>query len=108
VSVESIYPSQQQPKADNPLFARRLRRRRRAFIAILMMIGLGLMIAQIIPMNARADNPLPETPAIALSASASVEANGQAMQAVPQKPARKAARQIPLYNAPLQNQAAAQ
>jgi len=102
MSVESIYPSQQQPKSQNPLFARSLRRRRRAFMAILMIVGLGLMLTQIIPMAARADNPARE------AIPAAAPASGQTMQEQLQKPARKAVRQILIYNAPLQNQAAAQ
>jgi len=101
VSIEAIYPSRQQSKADNPLFARSLRRRRLAFMALLTVSGIGLLVAQIAPMNARAENPAPQPQAVAEPATPKAEP--QPFQ--DQKAAPKTIRQIQIYNMPVETSA---
>jgi len=100
VSVEAIYPSQQQPRAANPLFARSLRRRKLALMGLLSVSGLGLLLLQIVPMTALAENPAlpPQTTAETVMQQPAPQV--QASQAP--KAAAKTIRQIQIYNLPVE------
>jgi hypothetical protein len=92
MAVQTVYPSQQQSKSNNPLFARELRRQRLGFMALLIMLGLGLLALQLLPLAARADNPAAlEQPAIHMKAPVMQTAQ-----------LSKPVRQIKLYNLPSQ------
>ncbi len=55
MSIEAMYPSRKQSRAQNPLFARAFRRQRLALMLILATIGFGLLLLQLFPMTAHAD-----------------------------------------------------
>jgi hypothetical protein len=55
MSIEAMYPSRNQSRAQNPLFAREFRRHRLALMLILATVGFGLLLLQLFPMTAHAD-----------------------------------------------------
>ncbi len=55
MSIEAMYPSRNQSRTQNPLFAREFRRQRLVLMLILATIGFGLLLLQLFPMTAHAD-----------------------------------------------------
>jgi|GEM_PF-5238749 len=84
MSIEVMYPSRRQRRSRNPLLARELRRQKLIFMVVMFTLGLGLLLAQIFPVTARADNsPVAAQPVVqAIKIGA---------------PARASVRQIPIY-----------
>jgi hypothetical protein len=86
MSIEAMYPSRNQSRAQNPLFARKFRRQRLGAMLFLSALGLGLLLLQIVPIHANA-------------ASAEIKSAPAAIMAPTKAPApvNKAVRQIQIY-----------
>jgi hypothetical protein len=85
MSIEVIYPSRRQHRSQNPLFEREQRRRKLILMLIMAVFELGLLLVQLFPVTAHADNaPVP--------AQQVVEA------AAKEAPVSKPVRQIQIYN----------
>ncbi len=86
MSIEAMYPSRRQGHSQNPLFARELRRQRFGLMLILAALGLGLLLLQLLPITAHADNTTMPAPAAATIERVKAET-----------PAAKLVRQIQIY-----------
>jgi hypothetical protein len=91
MSIEVMYPSRSQSRAQNPLFARRVRRQQLALMLVATAIGLGLLLFQFVPITAHAN-----VAASAEGKSAPVAAIAPIKAAAP---SGKAVRLIPIYTA---------
>lgn len=84
MSIEAMYPSRKQSRAQNPLFARKLHRQRLALMIVLTCLGLGLVLLQLVPIHANA-------------ASAEVNSAHIAAPIKPAAPVSKPVRLIQIY-----------
>jgi hypothetical protein len=88
MSIEAMYPSRNQSRAQNPLFSRELRRKRLVAMLALTTVGVSLLLLQLVPVKAHADN------AVAQVKPATVVAEPVKQAA----PAGKVVREIQIYN----------
>jgi hypothetical protein len=86
MSIEIMYPSRRQSRSHNPLFARAQRRQKLALMLVMAALGLGLLLLQLVPVTAHADD-------------AAVQAKPATETAAPSKPEapRRTVRQIKIY-----------
>ncbi len=89
MSIETMYPSRNQSRAENPLFARKRLRQRLGVMLAGTTLGLGLLLLQFIPITAHADAASSEVKSPLANAMAPFEAH---------TPASKAIRQIQIYS----------
>ncbi len=88
MSIEVMYPSRHQSRAQNPLFARKFRRQRLGFMLAATTFGLGLLLLQFIPITAQAGAVPAEVKSTPVAASEAIKAP---------IPASKVVRQIQIY-----------
>lgn len=94
MSIEIMYPSRTQSRAQNPLFAREFRRQKLCVMLALAAIGLGLLLVQFVPITAHADDAAhPAQPAAATTPIQTVPIQADL-------PAGKTVRQIQIYATP--------
>lgn len=89
MSIEVMYPSRSQSRAQNPLFAREIRRRKLCFMLAFAAISLGLLLLQLVPMTAHADGAAFQSQPAAITSPVKAE-----------PAAGKTVRQIQLYDIP--------